>query len=45
MGLSQEIRQKLINSFKAEQSEHVQKINQGLLALEKDPGGSGLSIL
>ncbi|GIK37747.1 MAG: transcriptional regulator [Chloroflexota bacterium] len=37
MGLSAEIRQQLINSFKAEQSEHVQKINQGLLALEKNP--------
>ncbi|HMR65013.1 MAG TPA: Hpt domain-containing protein, partial [Anaerolineae bacterium] len=35
MGLSQQIRQQLINSFKAEQKEHVQKINQGLLALEK----------
>jgi two-component system chemotaxis sensor kinase CheA len=39
MGLSQEIRQKLINSFKTEQQEHVQKINQGLLALEKNPAG------
>ena len=38
MGLSEEIRQQLINSFKAEQSEHIQKINQGLLALEKNPG-------
>lgn len=37
MGLSEEIRQQLINSFKAEQSEHVQSINQGLLALEKNP--------
>ena len=39
MGLSQEIRQKLINSFKTEQREHVQKINDGLLALEKNPTG------
>lgn len=37
MGLSAEIRQQLINNFKAEQSEHIQKINQGLLALEKNP--------
>lgn len=37
MGLSQEIRQKLINSFKTEQQEHIQKINEGLLALEKKP--------
>ena len=37
MGLSAEIRQQLINSFKTEQSEHVQNINQGLLALEKNP--------
>ncbi len=37
MGLSEEIRRQLINSFKTEQSEHVQKINQGLLALEKNP--------
>ncbi len=40
MGLSAEIRRQLINSFKAEQSEHVQKINQGLLALEKNPPAS-----
>jgi two-component system chemotaxis sensor kinase CheA len=40
MGLSAEIRQQLINSFKAEQSEHVQKINQGLLVLEKNPPAS-----
>lgn len=39
MGLSEEIRQQLINSFKSEQSEHVQKINQGLLVLEKNPAG------
>ncbi len=37
MGLSEEIRQKLINSFKIEQREHIQEINQGLLALEKNP--------
>ena len=35
MGLSEEIRQKLINSFKAEQKERVQNITEGLLALEK----------
>jgi two-component system chemotaxis sensor kinase CheA len=39
MGLSEDIRRQLINSFKTEQSEHVQKINQGLLALEKEPTG------
>jgi two-component system chemotaxis sensor kinase CheA len=39
MGLSEEIRRQLIDSFKTEQVEHVQKINQGLLALEKDPSG------
>lgn len=38
MGLSEDIRQQLINSFKVEQTEHIQRINQGLLALEKDPG-------
>ena len=37
MGLSEEIRQKLINSFKIEQQEHIQEISQGLLALEKNP--------
>ncbi|HSH04366.1 MAG TPA: hybrid sensor histidine kinase/response regulator [Anaerolineae bacterium] len=37
MGLSEQIRQQLINSFKAEQAEHVEKITQGLLALEKEP--------
>ncbi len=41
MGLSQDIRQQLINSFKTEQAEHVQKINEGLLALEKNPAGQG----
>ena len=35
MGLSEEIRRQLIESFKSEQGEHVQKINQGLLSLEK----------
>jgi two-component system chemotaxis sensor kinase CheA len=39
MGLSEQIRQQLINSFKTEQREHVQKINDGLLALEKNPDG------
>ncbi len=39
MGLSAEIRKQLIESFKTEQSEHVQKINEGLLALEKNPKG------
>ncbi|MDM8519405.1 hybrid sensor histidine kinase/response regulator [Anaerolineales bacterium HSG6] len=37
MGISENIRQQLIESFKSEQVEHVQKINQGLLALEKNP--------
>jgi two-component system chemotaxis sensor kinase CheA len=36
MGLSEQIRQQLIDSFKTEQQEHVQKINAGLLALEKN---------
>ncbi len=39
MGLSEEIRQRLIDSFKVEQGEHVQKITAGLLALEKNPKG------
>lgn len=37
MGLSEEIRQRLINTFKVEQREHTTKITQGLLALEKNP--------
>ncbi len=37
MGLSEKIRQQLINSFKTEQGEHIQKITQGLLTLEKNP--------
>ncbi|MDM8528823.1 hybrid sensor histidine kinase/response regulator [Anaerolineales bacterium HSG24] len=37
MSISEQIRQKLIATFRAEQDEHVQKINQGLLALEKNP--------
>ena len=45
MGLSAEIRQQLINSFKTEQIEHVQKINQGLLALEKKPTGKAKQAL
>jgi two-component system chemotaxis sensor kinase CheA len=40
MGLSQEIRRQLVESFKTEQAEHVQKITQGLLALEKNPQGA-----
>lgn len=40
MSISEQIRQKLIASFKSEQAEHVQKINQGLLALEKGPEAS-----
>jgi two-component system chemotaxis sensor kinase CheA len=36
MGLSEQIRQQLIDSFKAEQQEHIQKINIGLLTLEKN---------
>jgi two-component system, chemotaxis family, sensor kinase CheA len=39
MGLSEEIRRQLIEAFKAEQAEHVQKITQGLLALEKNVRG------
>ena len=39
MGLSEEIRQKLIDSFKVEQREYLQEISQGLLALEKNPSG------
>ena len=45
MGLSEEIRQQLINSFQTEQSEHVQKINEGLLALEKNPTGEARQAL
>ncbi len=37
MGLSEQIRQQLIESFKTEQKEHIQNITEGLLALEKDP--------
>src|SRR6185295_20111240 len=37
MGLSEQIRRQLIDSFKTEQQEHIQKINTGLLALEKNP--------
>jgi two-component system chemotaxis sensor kinase CheA len=37
MGLSEQIRQQLIESFKAEQKDHIQKITEGLLALEKEP--------
>lgn len=35
MGPSAKIRQQLVENFKAEQSEHVQHINDGLLKLEK----------
>ena len=37
MGLSEQIRQQLIESFKTEQKEHIQNITEGLLVLEKDP--------
>ncbi len=37
MGLSEQIRRRLIETFKTEQSEHVQKISRGLLTLEKNP--------
>ncbi len=40
MGISEQIRNQLIESFKTEQQEHIQKINQGLLALEKNPDES-----
>ena len=40
MGLSKKIRQQLINSFKTEQSEHIRKITEGLLALEKKTTGT-----
>ena len=36
MGLSEQIRQQLINTFKVEQAEHVQKLTEGLLLLEKN---------
>ena len=39
MGLSEEIRRKLIATFQAEQREHLQKITQGLLMLEKSGHG------
>jgi two-component system chemotaxis sensor kinase CheA len=45
MGLSEKIRQQLINSFKTEQKEHVQKITQGLLALEKNPPAEERKVL
>ncbi len=35
MSLSEEIRQKLIVTFQAEQREHLQKMTQSFLALEK----------
>ena len=35
MSLSAKIREQLINSFRAELSEHVQTMNDGLLALEQ----------
>jgi two-component system chemotaxis sensor kinase CheA len=37
MSLGETIRRQLINSFKVEQKEHLQKISQGLLILEEDP--------
>ncbi len=37
MNLSEVMHQQLINNFKAKQSQHVQKINLGLLTLEKNP--------
>jgi two-component system, chemotaxis family, sensor kinase CheA len=39
MGLSEEIRRQVIEAFKTEQAEHVQKITQGLLLLEKNVRG------
>ena len=41
MGLSEDIRRQLIESFKTEQQEHIQNINRGLLALEKNPKAAG----
>jgi two-component system chemotaxis sensor kinase CheA len=41
MGMSEAIRQKLIATFRAEQSEHVQTITQGLLFLEKQRAEAG----
>lgn len=40
MGLSEQIRQELIQSFVVEQQEHVQALTQGLLVLEKNPHDS-----
>lgn len=37
MGLSEEIRRKLIATFQTEQREHLQMMMQGLLALEREP--------
>ncbi len=37
MNLNKAMRQQLINNFKIKQSQHVQKINHGLLVLEKNP--------
>lgn len=39
MGLSEEIRRKLIATFQAEQREHLQTMMQGLLVLEREPDG------
>lgn len=39
MGLSEKIRRQLIEAFTTEQAEHVQKITQGLLTLEKNVRG------
>ncbi|HUM71940.1 MAG TPA: Hpt domain-containing protein, partial [Chloroflexota bacterium] len=37
MGLSEDIRRKLIATFQTEQREHLQTMMQGLLALEREP--------
>ncbi len=37
MSISQQIRERLIATFREEQQEHVAKLNEGLLALEKEP--------
>lgn len=45
MGISEQIRNQLIANFKAEQAEHVQNINQGLLNLEKNPSADARQAL
>jgi two-component system chemotaxis sensor kinase CheA len=45
MSLSEQIRQKLIATFQAEQREHLQTMTQALLALEQEPGSPSPAVL